>query len=302
MNSGLNQGINMDIVSLPTKRMKIDAESKSQEKCFHGFAQGTIPKAHMFEFKDKLGDGACGDVYQSKCITERKCDIAIKVIPLIGWKAESAIDEKNSIQSLIANPHPNIIEYFGVLEEDNKMYIVMELGKISFDQFLKENFSKLSVPQFHEIIFQVLEILNHLDLIGVSHIDFKLENIVCLKNKIKLIDFDNIFKKELPFYSHPSSRLINAALFLSAIQLKMKCGAINDKYYELHSKFGSAFLSDDFNESDAKALSENPDIWHDQLPLETRQLLSRSFINEKSIQKQIIKERNKVSPRCELVF
>ncbi|WP_422472811.1 protein kinase domain-containing protein [Endozoicomonas sp. ALB032] len=292
----------MDISGLPSKRIKIDVHSKSEDKCFHGFAQGCIPKAHMFEFKDKIDGGACGDVYRSKCVTERKCDIAIKVIPLIGWKAENAIDEKKTIKTLIANPHPNIVEYFGVLEEDDKMYIVMELGKSNLYQFLDENFSKLSVSQFHEIIFQVLEILNHLESISVTQMDFKPENMICLKNKIKLIDFDSVHKKGTRFYQPPSSRLINAALFLSKIQLKMKCGAPNDKYYELTYKFNNACLSDDFNESDAKTLSEDPDIWHDQLPLETRQLLSRSFINEESKQKQVIKMRDKISPRSELVF
>lgn len=292
----------MDIAGLPSKRMKIDAQSKSEDKCFHGFAQGCIPKAHMFELKNKIGKGACGDVYRSKCITERKCDIAIKVIPLTAWNAENAINEKKTVQFLMANPHPNIVEYFGTLEEDDKIYIVMELGKFSLYQFLNENFSKLSVPQFHEIIFQVLEILNYLESIGVSHRDFKLDNMICLENKIKLIDFDQTCNKESRFYKHPSSRLINAALFLSEIQLEMKYGAKSDKFYELVTKFKYACLSDNFNKSDAKALSEDPDIWHDQLPLETRQLLSRSFIYKISNYIQIIKERDKISPRSELVF
>lgn len=275
----------------------------SQSRCFHGFRAAVEPKVHMFEFKRNIGSGACGQVFQAKCATDRKCDIAIKVIPLTGEMASHAVDEKKAILTLMNRPHPNIIEYFGVLEEKGKMHIIMELGQQNFEKYLTENISKLSISQFHEIVFQVLEILNHLDLTNVFHNDFDTSNMVLLNKKIKLIDFDAITDEESRRNIRPFSKLINAAYFLSKIQLKMKYKAEDKKYNELEGKFTKAITSTkSFGDTDAKVLSEDTDIWHDDLPIETRKTLSRCFIYNESLQREIIRDRHSITPRTELVF
>lgn len=292
----------MDVTALSQARMMPDMKALGQSKCFHGFAQAVEPKAHMFELQSKIGSGSCGQVFRAKCATDRKCDIAIKVIPLTGWMTSHAYDEKEAVQALINNPHPNIIEYFGVVEESDKIHIVMELGEENFAEFLSGNITKLSISQFHEIMFQILEILHHLDSINIFHNDFKTRNMVLLKKKIKLVDFDLITDKETRKKTRPFSRLVNAAYFLSELQLEMKCKSKDKEFFNLRSKIFKTAKSVKFNEACAKNLYEDDDIWHEDLPLETRKILSRCFVYDESIQRAIIKERYSITPRSELVF
>ena len=298
----------MDIGCLQPKKQNLQPALDSdhyQSKCFHGFLDKVKPKVYMFDFMNIIGVGNCGQVYRAKCATERKCEIAIKVIPLQGWRANHAEVEEKNVHCLIDNPHPNIIEYFGCFDEQGKKYIVMEIGQCSLEQLLDDNISHLSIFQFHEIMYQVFELLNHLDSVGVFQNDFCWKNMVYLDRKIKLIDFDLMLDKESPEYVQLGDSLDilkNAADLLASLQLKMKYKSNNEKYFELKKRFSVALDSENFTESNEKSLLEDSDIWHEELPIETRKILSRCFTSDKSVRRDIIENRHSITSRNDLVF
>ena len=296
--------MNMDVVALKPDLMKAHSlDSCDKGKCFHGFVSEVTPTSYMFKFKEEIGDGCTGHVFRALCPTKHECEIAIKVVTVDNeWIASQLAVEKRAIKKLTASPHPNIIEYFGIIDERNKSYIVMELGKQSFERFLKNHFSNLTILQFNEILFQLLEILNHIDSIEVFQDDFQPQNMVCSGSKIKLIDFNSVKEKGDKYFCYPTTRLAYLSFFLCKLQLAIKLKSKNEQYFKMVEIFSEAHCNHGFSNQDAENLSKKHDIWHEQLPLEIRKRLSRCFIHDESTQKQIIKERNSIKPREELNF
>ena len=122
-----------------------------------------------------------------------KIDYALKIIN----KSESHADLINrmleEIQILKKLQHPNIVKYYGHIENSNQIFIQMEYLKYgTLEQWMKTN-KNISEEKASLIIKKLLSSIAYLHQKQICHRDLKPENIMFSKendlNSIKIIDF-----------------------------------------------------------------------------------------------------------------
>ena len=149
-----------------------------------------ILKAY-YKINKVIGKGAFGTVYKAfeLCSGRR---VAIKQIKFDTQNKNLVLKE---IEVLKKVEHPNIVQYFNFLKEDNYMFIIMEfLEGGTLKQYIQENADNITEDIAREIIKQIFNALNYLHYsCDICHRDIKPENIMFSeKNNIsslKLLDF-----------------------------------------------------------------------------------------------------------------
>ena len=160
-------------------------------------------KLSDFEFLQKLGKGAQGNVYKVCSLINHKI-YAMKIIELKEGKTEEEKKENeiekvyihNEIEILKKLNHSNISKYYKHFKEGNKIYIVMEYSDngnleiyINVLKYLKEQ-NMIKMDELWNIFYQCMSALEYLHSSNVVHRDIKPSNIFMNKNKIiKLGDF-----------------------------------------------------------------------------------------------------------------
>lgn len=151
--------------------------------------------------KEPLGKGTYGCVYKAtdkilrtsraaKCVSKKK----LKNIP----RFRQEIDIMKNLD------HPNVVKLFETFEDDNKIYLIMELcsGGELFDKIVKKGFFTESYACF--IMKQIFGVINYLHLKNIAHRDLKPENFLFFdkssESLIKIIDFglSSYFSEENP--------------------------------------------------------------------------------------------------------
>ena len=139
-----------------------------------------------------IDEGAFAKVIHVK-EKKTKIDYALKIIN----KSESNIDLINrmleEIQILKKLQHPNIVKYYGHIENSNQIFIKMEYLKYgTLEQWMKTN-KNISEEKASLIIKKLLSAIAYLHQKQICHRDLKPENIMFSKendlNSIKIIDF-----------------------------------------------------------------------------------------------------------------
>jgi serine/threonine protein kinase len=147
-----------------------------------------------------LGKGAFSKVYKGTYIGRDKeflnKEVAVKIIKTnnIKLKTLKILEDEIKIMNIIQeNPHPNIVECYDVIRDDNTIYIIMEycdsgdlrsiLGKPIKEQYTKFYFSQLANG------------LKYLDSIKIIHRDIKPRNILLTHKRriLKICDFSDLW-------------------------------------------------------------------------------------------------------------
>jgi len=143
-------------------------------------------------FIDEIDQGAFAKVIHVKEKKTKK-DFALKIVK----KSESNIDlinrMKEEIQILKKLQHPNIVQYYGQIENTNQLFIKMEYLKYgTLGQWIQKN-KNISEEQASLIIKEVLSAIAYLHQNQICHRDLKPENIMFSRendiSSIKIIDF-----------------------------------------------------------------------------------------------------------------
>lgn len=143
----------------------------------------------LYQFRKKIGEGAFGEVYEAVHIkAELPC--AVKVIKKTKLR-ESKIHEKLMIQELEALDkleHPHIVHVIDLCEDQNSIYIVLELmlhGTLT-QKLAKigESRAPFTEQDAAKLIYQILLAINFLHKQNVVHRDLKLDNIMVDLEKI----------------------------------------------------------------------------------------------------------------------
>ena len=174
------------------------------------------PPSSVCEFVlgQKLGEGTFGTV---RLGTNRQTGekVAIKILEK---NRISNIDDRNRIEREInflkKIHHPNIVKLFCVIETGSQMFIVMEYikGNELFQYIVLRK--KLEEEEACYFFLQIINCIEYLHKIKISHRDLKAENIIIEQKirEIKLLDFglSNSFEKGLlttacgsPIYAAP---------------------------------------------------------------------------------------------------
>ena len=147
----------------------------------------------LYDLQNKIGEGKYACVYRGiNKISERI--VAIKILE----KENISSDEFNMIQNEIdilkICQHPNIVKLYDVIEDSEKIHIIMELveGPDLFSYLEKKDFN-ISESEANKIINELSSALFYLNVFGIVHRDIKPENILLTNDDknydIKLIDF-----------------------------------------------------------------------------------------------------------------
>lgn len=102
---------------------------------------------------------------------------------------ERFIDEARNMAQF--NSHPNIVNVYGYIEENNTAYIVMEyLDGSTLGDYMRENGEKLAVDKSVKIVLGIINALKEAHKHNIIHRDISPDNIfLCNNGDIKLIDF-----------------------------------------------------------------------------------------------------------------
>lgn len=143
-----------------------------------------------YEILEKIGSGGMSVVYKAKCHTLNRL-VAIKVL-----KEEFASDEnfvskfKMEAQAAARLSHPNIVNVYDVVDEENLHYIVMELIEgITLKSYIEKN-ELLDSKEAIGIAIQVAQGIAAAHEQHIIHRDIKPQNMIISKDgKVKVADF-----------------------------------------------------------------------------------------------------------------
>lgn len=143
-----------------------------------------------YEILEKIGSGGMSVVYKAKCHTLNRL-VAIKVL-----KEEFASDEnfvskfKMEAQAAARLSHPNIVNVYDVVDEENLHYIVMELIEgITLKNYIEKK-ELLDSKEAIGIAIQVAQGVAAAHEQHIIHRDIKPQNMIISKDgKVKVADF-----------------------------------------------------------------------------------------------------------------
>lgn len=143
-----------------------------------------------YEILEKIGSGGMSVVYKAKCHTLNRL-VAIKVL-----KEEFASDEnfvskfKMEAQAAARLSHPNIVNVYDVVDEENLHYIVMELIEgITLKSYIEKK-KLLDSKEAIGIAIQVAQGIAAAHEQHIIHRDIKPQNMIISKDgKVKVADF-----------------------------------------------------------------------------------------------------------------
>jgi len=146
-------------------------------------------------YKNKLlGEGSFSEVYLGRYLGNNRLynEVAIKIINLKNQniKSNKLIENEIKIMEIIKlDSHPNIVECYDIIKDNNFVYIIMEYCDSGDLRSILKKPIKEKYSQFY--FSQIADGLKYLYDRKIIHRDIKPRNILLTKNKkvIKLADF-----------------------------------------------------------------------------------------------------------------
>lgn len=161
-------------------------------------------------------------------------EVAVKVIPKSKMTTAIAIEDvRREVKILRAlTPHKNLVQFYDSYEDDDNVYLVMELckGGELLDRILSRG-GKYSEEDAKSVLIQILSVVSYCHLQGVVHRDLKPENFLFTSkdenSPLKAIDFG------LSDYVKPDERLndiVGSAYYVAPEVLHRSYGTEGDMW------------------------------------------------------------------------
>ena len=133
-----------------------------------------------------LGAGGMGEVYRARDVRLRR-DVALKVIAASN-EGEARRRVLSEARAAAAVSHPNICQIFEIGEEQDTLFITMELltGETLADRILR---GPLAIGQAIPLAVEALTALQVIHEQGLIHRDLKPANIFLTPHGVKILDF-----------------------------------------------------------------------------------------------------------------
>ncbi|XP_021927368.1 membrane-associated tyrosine- and threonine-specific cdc2-inhibitory kinase isoform X2 [Zootermopsis nevadensis] len=143
----------------------------------------------QFEDVHQIGEGSFGEVFRARS-KETGLYYAVKKSK---ERFRSDCDRRLKLEEVrkheLIPKHDNCVQFIGAWEEDDYLYIQLELCKTSLEEYTEVN-HEITQDMLWDILLDVLLAVKHLHDHNLIHLDIKLENIlVDLNGHYKLGDF-----------------------------------------------------------------------------------------------------------------
>ena len=176
-----------------------------------------------FNIIKSIASGSFGTVIQAVEKSTNR-EVAVKVINKSGARPSLISKMKEEISILKQLKHENIVQFFGYIETNSKLYIIMEFIKSgTLSHWIKTHIEHITEEQAAIIIGRLLSAVEYLHLKQICHRDIKPENIM-LNNyndltSLKLIDFGLSAQH---FDSFENSDYCGTLLYMAPEQIEKK--------------------------------------------------------------------------------
>jgi len=142
-----------------------------------------------YTVEKKIGNGSFGDVW----LARKEDDVSANPQYFVVKKIAKDKMKMAEVQAGEMLDHPNIVKYYGHLDDDTCHYLVLEYIKgMDLFSFMEErNFEPLPEYLARKIFSQLASAVHYCHQKGVAHHDLKLENVLIdpeNNHKVKLID------------------------------------------------------------------------------------------------------------------
>lgn len=176
------------------KQPREDAEPQTETKIVvsDNNETRTQPITDFYELGKQLGTGAFSVVVEGTH-KETGNKVAVKRIKKKAMDEDLVISLRREITNLKKVDHPNIMKLYEVFEDDDDLYLVMELivGQELFDKIVERG--HYTEKDASNIIRQVIDAIAYLHSQGIAHRDLKPENLLSSGDNeneiIKVADF-----------------------------------------------------------------------------------------------------------------
>lgn len=172
-----------------------------------------------YEIIEKIGQGGMGEVYKA-VHTRLDQTVAVKVLSS-EYSPDPSMRKRfvNEAKIQAKFSHPNMVNIFNLIEQDNNIFIVMEyVNGQTLEKYIEAK-GTLSQKESVEISHQVLNALQFMHSKGVVHRDIKPSNIMFTDTGVvKVTDF-GIAKVMNENTKHTSTGMMGSVVYISPEQI-----------------------------------------------------------------------------------
>lgn len=194
----------LDRVDLENAGQRIDSESRMDSQTWlrqffestSGLSRRRRPMLETpcqigpYEILRRIGQGGMGEVYEARHVRLKR-PVAVKVIR--GHRRDDPVANAYFLQEMSTAgkfDHPNLVRAYDAWEENECLYLVLELLEGESLQKLVAEGQGVSTEDVRQIMLDLCRALEHLHSNGLVHRDVKPSNVMILRNgAVKLLDY-----------------------------------------------------------------------------------------------------------------
>ncbi|XP_033615910.1 serine/threonine-protein kinase PLK4 isoform X1 [Fukomys damarensis] len=157
-----------------------------------------------FKVGNLLGKGSFAGVYRAESI-HTGLEVAIKMIDKKAMcKAGMVQRVQNEVKIHCQLKHPSILELYNYFEDNNYVYLVLEMcHNGEMNRYLKNRMKPFSENEARHFMHQIIAGLLYLHSHGILHRDLTLSNLLLTHNmNIKIADFGLATQLQMPHEKH----------------------------------------------------------------------------------------------------
>ncbi|XP_005386796.1 PREDICTED: serine/threonine-protein kinase PLK4 [Chinchilla lanigera] len=161
-------------------------------------------KIEDFKVGNLLGKGSFAGVYRAESI-HTGLEVAIKMIDKKAmYKAGMIQRVQNEVKIHCQLKHPSILELYNYFEDNNYVYLVLEMcHNGEMNRYLKNRMKPFSENEARHFMHQIITGLLYLHSHGILHRDLTLSNLLLTRNmNIKIADFGLATQLQMPHEKH----------------------------------------------------------------------------------------------------
>uniref|UniRef100_A0ABI7XFQ6 Serine/threonine-protein kinase PLK4 n=1 Tax=Felis catus TaxID=9685 RepID=A0ABI7XFQ6_FELCA len=157
-----------------------------------------------FKVGSLLGKGSFAGVYRAESV-HTGLEVAIKMIDKKAmYKAGMVQRVQNEVKIHCQLKHPSILELYNYFEDNNYVYLVLEMcHNGEMNRYLKNRMKPFSENEARHFMHQIITGMLYLHSHGILHRDLTLSNLLLTRNmNIKIADFGLATQLKMPHEKH----------------------------------------------------------------------------------------------------